>query len=140
MTPHSMSTPPGATRLLWGGDVSSRLRWVDVPVAVNPGDRLFFSTTNKWRDASNVCDANGYDKPYLEWVKGLLRHQAPDATWFTLICALDHNPDSQFAVGDGSRWGDGWVSPGAGQLSCFANDAWLFYWNNCGSVFLQVWA
>lgn len=132
--------PPGATRLLWAGEISSRPFWVDVPVAVSPGDRLFFSTTNEWRDASNVCDANGYDQSYLNWAKGLLRFRAPDATWFTLIGALDRRPESQFAIGDGTRWRDGWVAPDAGTLSCFANDAWLFYWNNCKSVLFQVWA
>lgn len=130
--------PPGATTHLATIRISSRADWVDT-LLVEQAARYFFRASGTWWDAWNRCDSNGYDRAYLERFKNRLRCKASDATWFTLIGGIARADESVFAVGDGSRWHDGWVAPASGQLTCFANDMPGFYWNNLFSVELEIW-
>lgn len=130
--------PPGATLHLKTVSISSRADWVDA-LSVKQGERYFFSANGNWWDAWNRCDANGYDRGYLERFKYRLRCQASNATWFTLVGGIDRADASVFAMGDGSRWQDGWVAPVSGQLACFANDSKGLYWNNFFSIDLDIW-
>lgn len=130
--------PPGATTHLGTISISSRADWVDT-LSVTQGTRYFFRASGYWCDAWNRCDANGYDRGYMNRFKDRLRCKASDATWFTLIAGIARSQASVFAVGDGSRWRDGWVAPASGPLTCFANDSPGFYWNNLFSVDLEIW-
>ncbi|MNE92950.1 hypothetical protein D3C80_1907370 [compost metagenome] len=103
------------------------------------GARYYFRATGTWHDASIRCDANGYDRPYLNWVKATMRCKVDGARWFTLIGAIDHAEASFFAIGDGNRWAAGWRAPASGRLEVFANDAALMYWNNRGAIMLEIW-
>ena len=139
MNDKTQTPPPGATELIWAGKIDSRPYWNDVPLLLQGGTRYYLRASDKWLDWRNSSTANGYDKDYMNWAKGILRCQAPGATWFTLIGSIDRDKTSQFVIGDGSRWKYGWIAPQSGRLSCFANDGWLFYWNNDGAVTLEIW-
>ena len=131
--------PPGAVELLWTGRIPSRPHWIDVPLSLQGGTRCYLRASGEWLDWHNSSTANGYDRSYMNWAKASLRCRAPGATWFTLIGSIDRDINSQFVIGDGSLLKDGWVAPKSGRLSCFANDAQLFYWNNSGSLTLEIW-
>ncbi|MGE8064808.1 hypothetical protein [Pseudomonas sp. NPDC089569] len=131
--------PFGASELLWCAEIDSKQYWNDVPLPLQAGTRYYLRATGEWLDWHNPGDANGYDKSSMNWAKGLLRFQAPQATWFTLIGSIDRQRKSLFIIGDGSRWKEGWVAPQSGQLSCYANDVPGFYWNNKGTVTLEIW-
>lgn len=131
--------PPLASRLLKRTSVSSRDKWVETDLFVEQGVRYFFRVTGKWCDMSHCCDANGYRADYLDFAKVWLRCHHDSATWFTLIGAIDKSTDTMFVIGDGSRLNNGWISPRNGTLVAFANDISGMYWNNFGSVVLEVW-
>lgn len=131
--------PPGASELLWSGQICSCKYWNDVPLPLEGGTRYYLRATGNWLDWHNDSDANGYDRSYMNWAKGILRFRAPGATWFTLIGSIDRSRESRFVIGDGSRWSGGWVAPKSGRLSCFANDAPGFYFNNKGCLTLEIW-
>ncbi|MDR0212055.1 MAG: hypothetical protein LBJ33_23220 [Pseudomonas putida] len=139
MNDHVAQPPQGASRLLVRKVVHSCERWVRTDVNLVQGARYYFRATGTWRDAWIPCDANGYDRPYLRWAKGTLRCHADGARWFTLIGAIDRAGASLFAIGDGSRWAEGWRASAAGRLDVFANDTALMYWNNHGAITLEVW-
>jgi hypothetical protein len=139
MSEKNQSPPSGATELLWTGQIDSRPYWNDVPLMLQGGGRYYLRASDQWLDWHTECTANGYDKGYMTLAKGLLRCQAPGATWFTLIGSIEQDTGTQFVIGDGSRWPDGWIAPKSGRLSCFANDGWWFYWNNKGTVTLEIW-
>jgi hypothetical protein len=54
--------------------------------------------------------------------------------WFALIGAVDQNIATAFLIGAGATI----QMKYSGELTCFANDVRGFYWNNCGSVVVQV--
>ncbi|MGY2185204.1 hypothetical protein D3C87_1475560 [compost metagenome] len=139
MNESKQTTPYGATELLWSGKIDSKPYWNDVPFSLQGGTRYYLRATGNWLDWHNLSDANGYDKSSMNWAKGLLRFKAPGATWFSLIGSIDRKRESRFVIGDGSRWKEGWVAPKSGRLSCYANDAPGFYWNNEGVVTLEIW-
>jgi hypothetical protein len=131
--------PSGASQLLDRQEISSREKWGKTGVTLEQGGRYFFRASGRWWDAWIPCDANGYDRKYLNQAKQYLRCTTGDARWFMLIGAINESPDSLFAIGDGSRWSNGWVTPASGKLSVFANDISGFYWNNFCSITLEVW-
>ncbi|MEN5034857.1 hypothetical protein [Pseudomonas sp. TWI929] len=139
MNDNAMQPPPGATQLLARLAVCCCERWVNTDVSLVQGARYYFRATGTWHDASIRCDANGYDRPYLNWVKATMRCNVDGARWFTLIGAIDHAEASFFPIGDGSRWAAGWRAPASGRLEVFANDAALMYWNNRGAIMLEIW-
>ncbi|QJI40702.1 hypothetical protein HKK52_07155 [Pseudomonas sp. ADAK2] len=130
--------PPGATKHLTTVSISSRAEWVDT-LSVKQGERYFFRASGNWWDALIRCDANGYNRHYLDRFKHHLRCTANEAGWFTLIGGIAREDASVFAIGDGSRWQDGWVAPVDGPLTCFANDWDKWYWNNLFSIDLEIW-
>lgn len=58
------------------------------------------------------------------------RSRFPDARVFELVCALDSDMDTAFMVGESTAF----VAEKSGELTCFANDAEEFYWNNYGQL------
>lgn len=79
--------------------------------------------------------------------KGTLREE--DKPWFALVGAVANggNPDTDgspkppetFLIGAGCEFpAQGTTIDKPGYLHCFANDAWDFYGNNRGSVYLTV--
>lgn len=131
--------PQGASQLLVRTRIFCREQWGPTELTVTQSARYYLRATGCWRDAWIKCNANGYDRSYLEWAKSTLRCNTQGARWFTLVGAIDQATDSFFPIGDGSRWADGWQAPRTGKLYAFANDAPLMYWNNRGAITLEVW-
>lgn len=138
MTPRP---PPfmGATQCLVQTTLFARRKWNNVQCDVEAGVTYFFSATGEWWDLTNNCTATGYDRGYLNFAKRYMRCQLEGATWFTLIGALDEKKEEMFVIGDGSRLQLGWRAPRQGRLYAFANDMPGMYWNNFGSITLEVW-
>jgi len=135
----SSIAPPGARTLLCRADVKACNPWFNPKVLLIAGERYFFRATGSWTDWTQVHDANGTPVPKLRLVERFLRCRSANATWFTLVGAIDKRPESFFPIGDGQRWPSGWVAPSSGRLYCFANDARPMYFNNHGAITLEVW-
>ena len=86
----------------------------------------------RWYDAQYSCDANGYPSiggmRFFEWSRRL-----PKENWFKLIGCVECG--SPVIIGLSLP---GWTAPRTGELLCFANDAYLMYWNNRGCIKLSV--
>jgi hypothetical protein len=70
-----------------------------------------------------------------EWAK-----RERTAKWFSLIGQIAGSPRTQFDIGQLIENNVVYLPPTSGLLYCFANDAWLMYWNNAGSIELDVQA
>lgn len=86
-----------------------------------------------WCDAGNKCGPGGYDGTgilrLLEWTRRV-RH----AKWFALIGTLDSARSDRFVIGQQHSY----QPTRSGELLCFANDAWVAYFNNRGTVTLTI--
>ncbi|CBG91502.1 hypothetical protein [Citrobacter rodentium] len=131
--------PPLASCRVKRIQIRSRDKWVETDFFVEQGVRYFFAASGKWRDMNHRCDANGYSVGYLNFAKVWLRCRYDSATWFTLIGAIDKSTDTMFVIGDGRRLNNGWIAPRSGELVVFANDINGMYWDNFGSLTLDVW-
>lgn len=135
----ALSPPSGATWLLDRRDISSRDVWGATGVSLKQGSRYFFRASGTWWDAWISCDANGYNRAYMNRFKDGLRCKLEGATWFTLIGSIGQSDRVLFVIGDGSRVQEGWVAPEDGPLCAFANDKQRWYWNNLSFITLEVW-
>lgn len=114
--------------------IMARPRWNETAIYLEAGAEYRLSATGTWYDGSIACLPDGYDSP-----NGLLRRferfrRAPDEKWFALIGAIDRDIATLFRIGQSAI-----VRPSrSGLLTCFANDMWLMYFNNRGSVRLKV--
>ena len=109
--------------------------WNETGILLDVGRVYNFVAEGRWMDQTICSGPDG--NPHPVWAQRLLaRHLRvrgqPD---FTLIGALDNDPTTIFPIGGRLA---GWTAPRTGQLSCFANDVPLMYWNNHGSVHLTV--
>eukprot|EP01062_Namystynia_karyoxenos_P038594 TRINITY_DN28025_c0_g1_i1.p2 TRINITY_DN28025_c0_g1~~TRINITY_DN28025_c0_g1_i1.p2 ORF type:complete len:151 (+),score=42.59 TRINITY_DN28025_c0_g1_i1:80-532(+) len=120
----------------WRGAVVAREEWNDVPGAVLSAGASYTVAADPpdqtWTDLAFTCDADGYTNAYIRLFTPLLRFKGQN--FFKLICCVGTRTVSDancMPVGVSSTF----VSPAAGQLSCFANDvAGIFYKNNFGSI------
>jgi hypothetical protein len=85
--------------------------------------------TGTWYDASIDCGPEGHDHEKLRRVRFLRRWRAQK--WFALIGVV---AGKRFLIGSHARI----TAETTGELICFANDAPITYWNNCGQVDLQI--
>lgn len=134
-----MHIPPLAARRLTRVHIRARDKWTETDLFIEQGVRYFFAASGKWYDMFQRCDANGYDIRYLAFARVWLRCRYDSAAWFTLIGAIDKSTETMFVIGDGMRLNNGWIAPRSGELVVFANDITGMYWNNFGSVTLDVW-
>ena len=109
--------------------------WNDTGIMLEAGRRYDFVAEGRWIDLVVASGPQGNADPV--WTQRLVAHRlrAPGQHYFTLMGALDRDPATIFPIG--ARL-PGWSPPRAGQLTCFANDVPLMYWNNRGSVRLTV--
>ena len=88
----------------------------------------------QWYDAQNPCNADGYPSiggmRYFGWARRI-----PGENWFKLIGYMGTGPTPPFAIGTLLPT---FTPASDGELICFANDAYVMYWNNRGSVTLSV--
>ena len=118
-------------------DVVARRYWNNTRLHVTVGQRYQLVAVGTWWDMVIRCDADGYPTPWwhlpLRIAQGLRR--LPEENWFVLAGAVRAGEDCRyFAVGSSREV----VMATTGQLSFFANDVPGFYWNNFGSVRLEI--
>ena len=124
-------------------DVIARRYWNNTGLHVTAGQRYQLAARGTWIDFYIPCDADGY--PTMSWllrgplapagriVEGLRR--VPEGNWFVLAGAVRAAGDCQYFVAGSSCEAH---MPASGQLAFFANDVPGFYWNNLGSIRLEI--
>ena len=139
---------PGTARALEAGetltiDVVARRHWNNVGLHVTAGQRYQLTARGTWVDFYIRCGPGGYRYP--GWLlRGPLgpaarfmqgRRRVPEGNWFVLAGAVRAAGDCRcFAVGSSCEV----RMPASGQLAFFANDVPGFYWNNLGSIRLEI--
>ena len=114
--------------------------WNDTGLQVEPNTDYRVVAQGVWHDAWIASGPEGYPSPNCLMHSVESWRRVPDAPWFALICSVDRkeelaqqvftrpfpeeSPPLRFSVG--------------GQLTCFANDAFRFYWNNWGEIRIAV--
>ena len=115
-------------------EVDARQKWNDTHFAVVTGKRYTLSATGTWYDASIVTGPEGYKSPNSVF-KTLERfRRMPSADWFALVGAVDKDRSTLFLIGRGTEI----EAPRDGFLTCFANDLAITYWNNRGTLRLEI--
>ena len=64
-----------------------------------------------------------------------IRTSTTSVNWFALIGAIGKNETTAFPIGDTLQ---NWRATGMGEVTCFANDVWVAYFNNHRSITLTV--
>ncbi len=142
------SPAPTAVRHLEAGDkitlnIAARRYWNDTGLHVTTGQRYQLTAHGTWIDFYIPCAADGYQAPrwLLRGPLGRLTRtvqklrREPEGNWFMLIGtvrAAGHRHN--FACGRSREV----QMPATGQLEFFANDVPGFYWNNWGSIQLEI--
>lgn len=141
--PQSLAQKPAITS--FGMDVPSFTPWFDTGIDVQAGEVLNFVSEGRWRDSSQICDADGYKAPYF-YAAGFAPRVADDGQYFRLMghihkagvfpgdASSDPATHASFPIGTGGSY----RVPQAGRLYVFANDHAGFYWNNSGAIHLTV--
>jgi hypothetical protein len=124
------------TQTIYAGHYSNRTGW-----RVDPGKRYALKATGQWIDFFIPCGPAGYASPPWLFYMALLEpyRRVPAANWFALIGFIDSGKRSAeqhpFIIGAGLR---DWRPARAGEVVCYANDLPWLYWNNFGSVTLEI--
>jgi len=123
--------------------VIARRYWNNTGLHVTAGQRYQLTARGTWVDFYIPCGANGYQAPGwllrgplglpIRFMQGLRR--VPESSWFVLAGAVRAAGDCQYFVAGSSREVR---MPASGQLAFFANDVPGFYWNNLGSIRLEI--
>lgn len=124
-------------------DVIARRHWNNTGLHVTAGQRYQLAARGTWVDLYIPCGASGYQSPgwllrgplglATRFMQGLRR--VPEGNWFVLAGAVRAPGDCQYFVAGSSREVR---MPASGQLAFFANDVPGFYWNNLGSIRLEI--
>lgn len=125
-------------RIVW-----ARPKWNHLGIHVVADQEYAFTASGTWWDCGILARPSGYTSDEVVH-QGASRYafnglteswrRLPSANWFALVCGVDDDPSTYFAVGAGTRR----QAPASGMLGCFANDLTLFYGNNSGAVMLSV--
>jgi hypothetical protein len=111
--------------------------WNNTGLHVTVGQRYQLVAVGTWWDTVIRSDADGYPTPWWyppQRIAQRLR-RLPSDDWFVLAGAIRTAEDCwHFAVGSSREV----LMPTRGQLSFFANDVPGFYWNNFGSLRLEI--
>lgn len=110
--------------------INARDVWNDTGIDVNAGETYSFRANGLWTDLIKSCDANGYTNAYMRLFDRWKRSR--DNDWFALIGSLNQSGD--FLIGTQKTIDFNTE----GRLYCFANDVPHFYWNNRGSLTLEI--
>lgn len=124
-------------------DIVARRYWNDTGLYVTAGQRYQLIARGTWIDFYIPCAADGY--PTSGWLLhgplGRFTRMAqrlrrvPEGNWFVLVGAVRTAGQYQNFVCGSSREAH---MPASGQLEFFANDVPGFYWNNFGSIQLEI--
>ena|SRR5271166_1611814 len=114
--------------------IIARNIWNDTGIYLVAGQEYRFTSVGQWIDWYIPSDADGFPSPNaFFWPFEPLRRM-PHEQWFTLIGAIDRNPETQFRIGKERTV----IVPATGMLTCFANDVGYAYWNNIGSLDITI--
>ena len=114
--------------------IQARRRWNDTGIDLYKGQSYLLRSSGEWCDWHYLASPRGYKsrntaQRLTTWVR---RHHAAD--WFTLVGSISKRRNTYFVISSGGEY-----RPARhGRLFCFANDIWLFYFNNSGYVQLAV--
>ncbi|MEJ2199627.1 MAG: hypothetical protein P8X63_01225 [Desulfuromonadaceae bacterium] len=117
-------------------EIKATCRWNQTPYQVIKGHYYSFHAHGHWRDWTVSCDARGYASSRLRCFEKWRRMR--QAQWFSLIGAIDRDPSTYVDIGGLIAEDKIWQAPCSGTLYGFANDAGFMYWNNRGSIDLQL--
>lgn len=112
--------------------IEAKPLWNATGIRLEQGHLYRLRATGEWIDWYIRCGPEGHDAWLLRAFGGWRR--APAHRWFELIGAIDRKLDGAFAIGRDREL----VAFASGELTCFANDAPGFYFNNRGFVDLEV--
>jgi hypothetical protein len=117
-----------------GASVLARSRWNHTGVQLEAGGRYRLEAAGTWVDWRQPTSPLGYASS--NW---LLRHaerwrREPRLPWFHLVGAVSNDERTQFSIGSGTEY----RPLRSGELTCFANDMTLMYWNNRGQISVTV--
>ena len=116
--------------------IEARKKWNKTPYQLSKGKRYCFFATGKWIDWYILTDAKGFERKWLKPFELLKRF--PNGKWFSLIGAIDQDKSTQFDIGYLIEKQETYIATASGTLYCFANDVSIAYWNNRGSLDLEV--
>jgi hypothetical protein len=114
--------------------VAAHTRWNDTGIELSKGQTYHLKADGEWYDWKYNSKSCGYEsrKIWLRLTEWLRRYRS--ANWFALIGAVGMHRESYFVIGSGCEY----QAERDGRLLCFANDLWLFYFNNSGCIELTV--
>jgi hypothetical protein len=114
--------------------VVAKLRWNHTGIRVEKDGQYLIEAEGTWWDARYRHGPGGGESPnaLLRMFERFRRFKT--APWFELICALDSRQDTAVRVGCRKVY----EAKEGGELTCYANDVWLFYFNNTGQIEIKV--
>ncbi|HEY6322007.1 MAG TPA: hypothetical protein VJA16_10665 [Thermoanaerobaculia bacterium] len=112
----------------------ANLRWNRTGIWLEKDGRYSIEAQGTWWDADYRHGPGGGESPSLLLQAMERFRRMPKAPWFELICALDSRQGTAFRVGCKKEY----EAKENGQLTCYANDVWLFYFNNTGKIEIKV--
>ena len=114
--------------------ISARQLWNSTGIQLTAGEQYSMSASGKWVDwfISHGPDGDPSDSFYMKAFEPLRRMK--DANWFELIGAVTSKIATAFPIGSACHH----EATTSGELTCFANDLRLMYFNNSGAVQLTV--
>ena len=109
-------------------EVFARCKWNDTGIDIVKGQTVRIVAQGQWVDASIPASPDGFEKPWLNPVR--FARRLPSAPWFCLCATVERMKQPIHRIGTSGEF----VAGRDGRLYLFANDAWLFYGNNKGSI------
>jgi len=113
--------------------VQARLRWNHSGIRLDPAGKYLITAQGIWWDKDYRHGPGGGDSPNGTMSTFERFRRMKRENWFKLICALDSQQSTAFPVGCKRA-----VDKRSGELTCYANDVWLFYANNSGEIQMTV--
>ena len=119
--------------------IHARPRWNHTNVILKQGDTYDVQVPpgQQWRDSGVKCGPDGFTNLLVAPFTPLLRVRAVNgqrARFFTLIGTIGESLRHAFIIGNGTKF----TAAADGELVCFANDVPWAYFNNKGSIEIQV--
>ena len=109
-------------------EVIARKRWNDSGIDIVKGQIVTIEASGKWTDDTIATSPDGFNRPWLHLVRWTRR--APRSPWFALIAVIGRRKRPVNHIGSEASF----TADTNGRLYLYANDAWLFYFNNKGSI------
>jgi len=140
-----MNKPLNVGESLGPLEVDSRKRYFPTELLLSPGATYDIEVTDPkrtWMDFRALSTAEGNMNPTLvqRWLTPLRRYR--EGHWFQLIGAVGRSDAHLFPIGNRTTWTFAAnLTPeiqDAPALYLFANDAWLTYFNNDGSLPVRI--